>query len=396
MTNANKKLIYLLAGLNILNFADRYILSAVAPSIQRDYGFTDAELGMIGTAFLWGFVLASPFVGALMRRFSPQVVLAFAVITWSAATAATGVVRLLVSMIALRAVIGIGQAVFATASPPIIDTLAAKSWKARAMSLYYSAVPIGVALGFIAGGFLDMVIGWQVGFIVAGAFSLPVAFLLHRYPIKQSESKKPAKSKNQILSLRFYPKFLTTLSGNILQSFALAGFAFWAPVYFSRQLNYPSAEGSVIFGVIFIATGIMGTFLGSFFINRYIPNHSRAKLLKLITWLMLPAAMGAFLAITANSALWFFVAMAFVQVLLFATYTPFALAFFQTIPKELKQTASGVNMFLGRLMGDMLGIWAVGVLSVWLGSLSYAMYVLPFMLILATVIWWFSAKSQAT
>lgn len=393
MNSENKKLIYLLAGLNILNFADRYILSAVAPSIQRDYGFTDGELGMIGTAFLWGFVLASPFVGALMRRFSPHVILAIAVISWSAATAATGLVRLLVSMLALRAIIGIGQAVFATASPPLIDTLASKSWKARAMSLYYSAVPIGVALGFIAGGFMDLVIGWQMGFIVAGAFSLPVAFLLHKYPVKKNKEKMPSKSKNQILSLRFYPEYLKTLAGNILQSFALAGFAFWAPVYFSRQLNYPSAEGSVIFGIIFIVTGITGSFLGGFFINRYIPNHSRAKLLKLITWLMLPAAMGAFLAIAANSALWFFVAMAIVQILLFATYTPFALAFFQTIPKELKHAASGVNMFLGRLLGDMLGIWAVGFLSVMLGSLAYAMYCLPFMLVLATVIWWRASKT---
>jgi MFS transporter, Spinster family, sphingosine-1-phosphate transporter len=389
MTREDKKLIYLLAGLNILNFADRYILSAVAPSIQRDLGFTDGQLGMIGTAFLWGFVLASPFVGTLMRRFSPQLVLAFAVISWSAATAATGVVRLLFAMVALRAIIGIGQAIFSTASPPLIDSIASKSWKAKALSFYYAGVPIGIALGFIAGGFMDMTIGWEMSFIIAGIIGIPVALLLHRYPIKIKHKKH---SKHQILALTKHPKFIITVIGHILQGFTLAGFAFWAPIYFSRQLNYPSAEGSIIFGIIFITTGFTGTLLGGWLVGRFAKNQDRASLLKMTTYLMLPASMLAFCAIAATTALWFFITMAFVQLLLFATYTPFAIAFFQTVPKELKETASGVNTFLTRLLGDMLGIWLIGALSVFLGSLSLAMYILPFMLVLATVIWWRSSK----
>ncbi len=393
MKTEHKKLIYLLAGLNILNFTDRYILSAVAPSIQRDLGFSDAELGMIGTAFLWGFVLASPFVGYLMHKYRPQVVLAFAVLSWSAATAATGIVRLLLTMVALRAIIGIGQAIFSTASPPIIDSIASKSWKARAMSIYYAAVPIGIALGFIAGGFMDMVIGWQMSFVVAGVFGIPVALLLHSFPITHGDKNKlPKKSKSQILSLRFYPKFLTTVIGNILQGFALAGFAFWAPIYFSRDLGYPSAEGSIIYGVIFVATGVLGALLGGWLVGHFYKAQDRSSLLKLIVYLMIPATMGAFAAIAASSVFWFFASMAFVQLLLFATYTPFALAFFQTIPPELKETASGVNMFLGRLLGDMLGIWMVGALSVALGDLSLALYILPFALVLATVVWWVSAN----
>lgn len=349
---------------------------------------------MIGTAFLWGFVLASPFVGYLMRKYKPQVVLAFAVIAWSAATAATGVVRLLLTMIALRAIIGIGQAIFSTASPPIIDSIASKSWKARAMSIYYAAVPIGIALGFIAGGFMDMVIGWQMSFVIAGAFGIPVALLLHRFPITHGDKNKlPKKSKIQILSLRFYPKYITTVIGNILQGFALAGFAFWAPIYFSRDLGYPSAEGSIIFGVIFIVTGVIGTLFGGWLVGRFNKTQDRSSLLKLIVYLMIPASMGAFIAIAVSSAFWFFTSMAFVQLLLFATYTPFALAFFQTIPSELKETASGVNMFLGRLLGDMLGIWMVGALSVTLGDLSLALYILPFALVLATVVWWGSSKA---
>jgi len=396
MKTEYKKLVYLLAGLNILNFADRYILSAVAPSIQRDFGFTDAQLGAIGTAFLWGFILASPFVGALMRRYKPQVVLSLAVLSWSAATAATGIARLLLTMIALRALIGIGQAIFSVAGPTIIDSNSPKAWKVRAMSLYYAGIPIGIALGFIAGGFMDMVIGWQTSFIVAGLFGVPVALLLHRFPMgKDLQNKRLNKSRNQILSLRFYPKFITTVIGNILQGFALAGFAFWAPIYFSRDLNYPSAEGSIIYGVIFIVTGVIGTLFGGWLVGRFVKNQERSRLLKMIVCLMVPASMIAFLAIAASTAFWFFTAMAFVQLLLFATYTPFALAFFQTIPPDLKETASGVNMFLGRLLGDMLGIWLVGALSVALGDLALAMYILPFMLVLATVVWWGGANNKS-
>lgn len=388
-------MIYLLVGLNVLNYADRFIISAVAPSIQNDLGFTDSQLGLIGTAFLWGFVLATPFVGALLRRFSPQIVLAFAVMAWSGATAATGIVRLLLSMLALRAVIGIGQAVFSTASLPIIEAMAAKSWKNTAITMYNAAMPIGIALGFIAGGYLDLAIGWQMGFVAVGIFGIPVALLLHCCPIKPVfNANRPRYGKSRILSLRYYPNYLITLLGNILQIFAIAGFAFWAPVYFSRSLNYPAAEGSMIFGIIFICTGAVGTLFGGWLINRFAKNQDRQTLMKIIVYLMIPASMGAFIAIAVSQALWFFIAMAVVQFLLFATYTPFSLAFFQTVPKDLKNTAYGVNMFLGRLAGDMFGIWFIGFLSTLIGGLSLAMYILPFTLVLATIIWYISSKTS--
>ena len=261
------------------------------------------------------------------------------------------------------------------------------------MSIFYAAVPIGVAIGFIFGGFLDMVVGWQMAFVSAGILGIPIALFMHRLQqIKLPQNKNINQVKNQLIILARHPRYVLTVAGNIFLEFTIAGFAFWAPIYLSRQLNYPSAEGSILFGIIFITTGLIGTFLGGWLVSKYLAKQDRISLLKLLFVLLVPASMAGFVGIAAGTALGFFISMAMVQLLLFACYTPFALVFFQSIPHGLKEKASSTNMFLSRLLGDMLGIWLVGTLSGALGSLALAIYILPFMLLVSAIFWWFSYK----
>ncbi len=53
----------LLFGVNFLNYIDRYVIAAVAPLIQRDFGLRDTEMGLVGSMFMVAYMVASPFTG---------------------------------------------------------------------------------------------------------------------------------------------------------------------------------------------------------------------------------------------------------------------------------------------------------------------------------------------
>ena len=62
--------LFILTGLNLFNYIDRYVLSAVLPSLTRDLHLKDGSAGRLATAFMIGYFLTSPVFGYLGDRTS--------------------------------------------------------------------------------------------------------------------------------------------------------------------------------------------------------------------------------------------------------------------------------------------------------------------------------------
>src|SRR3954462_12124665 len=95
--------------LNLLNYVDRYILAAVLPRVQSELHLTNSQAGFLATAFLVAYFLTSPIFGVLGDRLSRTRLMAIGVIAWSAATAATGVMRNFVQLLLVRSCVGVGE-----------------------------------------------------------------------------------------------------------------------------------------------------------------------------------------------------------------------------------------------------------------------------------------------
>src|SRR4029079_12711061 len=80
----------LLTGLNLLNYLDRLVVSAVLPKIQDDLHLSNFMGGLLATVFLVGYFVTAPVFGALGDRVSRKWLICFGVIVWSAATCASG------------------------------------------------------------------------------------------------------------------------------------------------------------------------------------------------------------------------------------------------------------------------------------------------------------------
>src|SRR5258708_1943172 len=92
----------LLTGLNFLNYIDRMVLAAVLDHVQTELTLSNFEGGLLATAFLLGYFLTAPIFGARADKGSRKGLIAFGVIVWSLATAATGLAHGLPELIIAR------------------------------------------------------------------------------------------------------------------------------------------------------------------------------------------------------------------------------------------------------------------------------------------------------
>src|SRR5262245_18529295 len=112
-----------LTAMNLLNYLDRYVVSAVLPLIKAELGVSDAALGTLATAFIISYVVFSPIAGYIGDRATRKYLVSASVLVWSLATIASGLARNYHELMIARAVTGIGEAGYATVAPSIISDL---------------------------------------------------------------------------------------------------------------------------------------------------------------------------------------------------------------------------------------------------------------------------------
>ena len=167
----------LLFGVNFLNYIDRYVIAAVAPLIQADFGLKDTQLGLIGSMFMLAYMAASPVAGILADRYPRRYFVGGGVLLWSLATIASGLSAGYRQLLAARSFIGIGEAGFGGVAPTLISDLFPKERRGRMLAYFYVAIPVGSALGFLLGGYVGEHWGWRHAFYIAGGPGLVLGLL---------------------------------------------------------------------------------------------------------------------------------------------------------------------------------------------------------------------------
>jgi MFS family permease len=153
----------ILTSMNMLNYVDRWVPSAVKSLFKKDLDLTDAETSWPLTAFVLVYMIASPIFGALAETKNRRVLIAVGVAAWSLATAAAGLATGFWSLLAARALVGIGEAAYATLAPSLLADFFPPERRNRVFTVFYVAIPVGSALGFAVGGALGAAYGQARG-----------------------------------------------------------------------------------------------------------------------------------------------------------------------------------------------------------------------------------------
>src|ERR1051325_2148837 len=169
--------VVILTTMNLLNYLDRWVPSVVKDLFKTDLHLTDTQTSLPLTGFIFVYMLTSPVFGALADRWPRKVLIAAGVALWSVATGAAALAVGFWTFFLARAMVGVGEAAYATLSPALLSDFYAPERRNRILTIFYVAVPVGSALGFELGGLLGGHYGWRAAFLICGLPGLLVAAL---------------------------------------------------------------------------------------------------------------------------------------------------------------------------------------------------------------------------
>jgi MFS family permease len=404
-------ILVMLTGLNLLNYIDRMIVAAVllkiqAPTAQGGLALSNLQGGLLATAFLGGYFLTSPYFGARADKGSRKGLIALGVGVWSIATMGTGMATSFAMMMTARVLVGVGEASYATIAPTIIDDITPIERKGRALAIFYSAIPVGSALGYILGGFIESHWGWRAAFYIAGGPGLLLA--LGCLFIEEPQRKLRDVRGNVIDGLRTLakvPLFRRAVLGYCAYTAAIGAFSFWAPkfiaVHYSAYLT--NATANYYFGMVTVVTGTIGTLVGGAWGDRV---QSRMPPINKDTPYDAPAnkhGVNALLRICAIGMLWatpltaaaffmpvpvaFFAFAFFAELGLFLSTSPVNAIGLRAVPPELRASAMAAMIFAIHLFGDLWSPTALGLLNDNL-PVVIAMMAVPITFGVSAYLWW--------
>jgi MFS family permease len=383
-----------LTGLNLLDYLDRQLLAAVLPALQAELKFGDEEAGTIATAFMLGYFLTAPIFGYLGDRMSRRWLIAAGVFVWSLGTLLCGHTGTLGALIFFRVLVGFGEASFGTISPGWIADLFPPARRNNAISIFYLAIPVGSALGYILGGFMAARYGWRSAFLWAGYPGLLLAlglFFLPEPARGATDEKTAAVAKpvgwRVYLDLLGFRGYLLVVAGYVAQTFALGGFAFWAPTFLHRVHGMDVEAAGKFFGLSLVVTGLVATLAGGYAATAWQKRTGTgyAWVLALSSLAAGPAAFAAFyLGDLGLAKIGLIAAMA----MLFLATGPVNTLILETVPPAMRACAMAGSIFAIHMFGDLWSPKLVGYLSDRWGNLQQAtLWVLPISLLASAFFW---------
>ena len=402
----------ILAGLNLLNYVDRTVLAAVLPRVSAVHdkgglGLDKLQAGALATAFLIGYFATSPIFGTLADR-APRLrtrLMTVGVLVWSVATFMSGRATDFWTMIGARALVGVGEASYAAVAPTLIDDMG-EVGKSRRLAVFYMAIPIGSALGYVLGGFLETKVGWRGAFQFVGApgalLAMSCLLIFDRGAEAHAKHERPPVLK-MLAPLTKQKLYARAVLGYSAQTFALGGFQHWAPTYIEGRHHFDLDRANYLFGAILVVAGFVGTFAGGAWGERVArpaspapadadargrdrESAARAHVRVCAISAMLGTPF-AFAAVLAPSAVLFFAFIFVCIVFVFLSTSPINAAILESVPIELRASGMALSTFSIHMLGDLWSPPLVGRLGD-ATSMSVAMLLLPAAIAVSAVIWW--------
>src|SRR5438876_4614974 len=364
---------------------------------------SDTQLGSLMTGFIVVYMLAAPLFGALGDRARRTRLIALGVAVWSLATAAAGFAWSYASLFAARAMVGVGEAAYGTMSPALLADYFPRERRGRVFAIFFAAIPIGSALGYMVGGLMDHYFGWRPAFWVAGFPGLVLAVLAWRLYEPQRGAQEPesapppgahglslgrATRAAYAVLLRNRP-YMRTVLGYAAYTFAIGALAFWMPSFLERVRGIPKAEATVQFGAIVVVTGFLGTYGGGWVGDRLLRVSKQAYM-----WLSgvatLAAAPLTLAALAAPAPPVYWTAIVAAELLLFASTGPVNSAIVDVVSPHVRATAVALSIFTIHILGDVPSPSLVGAISD-ARSLGEAMLIIPVAVLVGGIIWSYAA-----
>lgn len=359
--------LFLLLAINLFNYIDRQVLAALEPDIRATFfASNDAnamtKTGLLGDAFFITYMLCAPILGLLADRISRWLIIGSAVILWSLASGGSGLAATFGILFATRVCVGIGEGGYGPAAPTILSDLFPIETRGRVMAIFYAAIPVGSALGYVIGGLIGANLGWRWAFYLVTPPGLLLGLLCfwQRDPRVATDDliQKPTRrSFRDYLNLFRTRSYVINCVAQTLMTFVTGGLGFWVPAYL-RYRNQSPDVGMTIFGLITVVAGLISTLLGGVVADKLRPRFAGSYFWVSGIGMLIACPVFVVSLYVPFPAAWIpmFLAIFF----LFLNTGPSNTALANVSLPAVRATAFAANIFMIHAFGDVQAFWLLG------------------------------------
>ncbi len=344
----------LLTALNLLNYADRNVLFAVQPLVQQEFHINKAQIGLLTSTFLICYMFAAPFVGPLADRYSRKLIIVIGAIFWSGLTLLTAVTHTYAELLVRHTLVGIGEATFVTIAPTFVADLFSEAVRGRILGIFYLAIPVGSAAGYLLGGHLAPLYGWRFPFYIAAApgFLLAIAVLVVKEPERgRFDSLQETPERGTVLGLARNPAFITATLGMAAMTFSLGGIQVWMPQFLYSERHYSLEAANLTFGAIVVVDGILASLAGGWLGDYLLPRMKSSYYLVSAVSMALGVPFMILALSTRGTNM--VAAIAVAAFFLLLNTSPLNAAVINSADAHIRATAIAVNIFIIHILGDV-------------------------------------------
>lgn len=356
--------LFILTALNFVNYIDRSVLFAVQPLIQSEFHRSDAEFGFLTSAFIICYMCTAPFIGPLADRFQRRRIMVIGALVWSGATLLTAVTHNFETLFVRHLIVGIGEATFVTIAPAFLSDVFPEHRRGRIMSIFSAALPVGYAVGYIAGGHLGQLYGWRHAFLIASipGFILAVMLMFVEEPIRGSaDHLKETVERATIFGLAKNGAFWSCTLGMAMMTFAIGGMSAWMPTFLARVRHVPLDKANYIFGGMTLVSGFLATIVGGW-LGDYLLRYTKGAYYLVSGIGMALGVPAIYLAVTYTGTA-MYPAIFAAEFLVLLNTAPLNAAMVNSVSARIRATAAAVNIFVLHLLGDALSPTVMGWIS---------------------------------
>jgi len=359
---------------SVLNYLDRSIISILQVPIKRDLVLSDAQLGaMTGLAFALFYSTLGVPVARLADRFSRRTVIALSLALWSAMTAISGFATGFAMLVFFRIGVALGEAGSIPASHSILADYYPPERRATALGIWGLALPIGVMLGYLAGGWLAQAIDWRAALWIVGGVGVllaPMVWLALREPPRGRFD--PVATAHQpdwregLRLMRGKPSLWLFFAGGALNNVVLSVALNWNAPFYTRLHGLTLGEVATALALMMGLGGGVGTFAGGWLVDR-IGRGAPMRRPIVVGCAMMLVTPVMLVQLFAGSTALSLAAGGVATMLLFFYYGPIIALTQSLVPATIRAFTSSILLLVVNLIGLGLGPWLTGIMSDALG-----------------------------
>jgi MFS family permease len=388
----------LLFLLYMFDYIDRMVVTSMFTSIERDWGITHTQSGLLVSAVYWAIVLLTFPVSIIVDRWSRSKTIGIMAIMWSVATALCALTGNFVQLFMARMLIGVGEAGYAPGGSAMISGLYPMDKRAKMIGIWNAAIPLGSAIGVLLGGIIAVRLGWKHAFGIVAIPGMIVAILflfVKDYKtvdlsfLDKSRNKVKMEKKDMVREFATKPSVIYTYFGMAAVVFVTTSLLTWLPTYFEKVRGIPQeTAGKMASSVMLLA--LIGAPLGGYLTDKWRKTRDNARLVfpALSSFL---AAITLFIALALLTGTIQYIVLLVFGVLVLMFISGAAAVTQDVIHPGLRATSYAIAVIIQNLLGASTAPVVMGRIYD-KTNIQTALSVLPFVLLIGTVLFWFGSR----